>query len=109
MPNFSKLNAPNIDSSIGSAIQNSSGLTMKKVIESRDRRTEMTLDTVNSEEKVKKSINLWNNFEYLGTESCEFSIEKANLPENAIFYINQAYQSFKDSKKVYYTDISILA
>ena len=82
---------------------------MKKVIESGDRRTEMTLDTVNSEEKVKKSINLWNNFEYFGTESCDFSIEKANLPENTIFYINQAYQSFKDSKKVYYTDISILA
>ena len=50
---------------------------MKKVIESGDRRTEMTLDTVNSEEKVKKSINLRENLGYFGTESCDFSIEKS--------------------------------
>ena len=38
-----------------------------------------------------------------------FFIEKANLLENTIFYINQAYQSFKDGKKVYYNDVFILA
>ena len=48
-------------------------------------------------------------FLVFGTESCDFSIEKANLPENTIFYINHGYQSFKDSKKVYYTDVFILA
>ena len=69
----------------------------------------MTVDTLNSEEKVKKSFDLWENFWYFGTESCDFSIEKANLPENTIFYINQDYQSFKDAKKVYYTDVFILA
>ena len=109
LPNFSKLNTPNIDSSTESAIQNSSGLTMRKVIERSDGRTEMTVDTVNSEEKVKKSINLCENFGYFGTESCDFSIEKANLPKNTLFYINQAYQSFKDGKNVYYTDVFIMA
>ena len=79
LANLSKSNTFNIDSSIGSPIQNSSGLTMRKVIESGDDRTEMTVDTVNSEEKVKKSINLWENFGFFGTESCDFSIEKANL------------------------------
>ena len=38
-------------------------------------------------------------FGYFGTESCNFSIEKANLSENTLFYTNQAYQSFKDGKK----------
>ena len=109
LPNFCKSNAFNIDSSIGSAIRNSSGLTMRKVIESRDDRTEVTVDTVNSEEKVKKSVSLWENFGYFGTEPCDFSIEKANLPENTLFYINPAYQSFKDGKKVYFNDVFILA
>ena len=59
--------------------------------------------------KVKKSINLWENFGHFGTESCDFSIEKANLPENTAFYINQAYQSFKDGKKVYYTHLFIIS
>ena len=47
---------------------------MRKFIESSDGRTEMTVDTVNSEEKVKKWINLWGSFEYFGTN---FSIEKS--------------------------------
>ena len=107
--NLSRSNAFNIDSSVGSAIQNSAGLSMKKAIENGDERTEVTVATVNSEEKVKKSINLWENFGYFGPESCNFSIEKANLPENTIFYINQAYQSFKDGKKLYYNDVFNIA
>ena len=46
----------NIDSNIGSAIQNSAGLTMTKVIENGDDRSEMTVSTVNGEEKVKKAL-----------------------------------------------------
>ena len=62
MPKFSNSNALNIDSSIGSAIRNLLGLTMRKVIESGYDRTEVTVDTLNSEEKVKKSINLKGEF-----------------------------------------------
>ena len=51
-------NAFNIDSSIGSAIRNAPGLTMRKIIKSRDDSTEMTVDKLNSEEKVLKSFNL---------------------------------------------------
>ena len=48
-------------------------------------------------------------FGYFGIESCDFSIEKVNLSENTLFYTNQSYQSFKDGKKVYYTDVFIIA
>ena len=37
------------------------------------------------------------------------SIERANLPENTVFHVNQGYQSRKDGKKVYYTDVFIIA
>ena len=67
-----RLNAFNIHSSIGSAIQNSAGLTMTKVIENGDDRSEITVSTANDEEKVKKSINLWEIFGHFGTESCDF-------------------------------------
>ena len=52
---------------------------MTKVIENGDDRSEVTVSTVKGEESVKKSINLWENFGHFGTESCDFSIEKANL------------------------------
>ena len=87
LPNFSKLNAPNIDSSIGSAIQNSSGLTMRKVIERSDGRTEMTVDTVNSEEKVKKSINLCENLGILALNLAIFLLKKLIYPK-ILFFIS---------------------
>ena len=98
--NLSSISKTNIDSNIGSAIRNSTGLSMTKTIESGNDRTEMTLSTnATTEEKPVKCINMWKNHGFFGTESCDFSIEKANMPENILFYINQGYQSYKDSKK----------
>ena len=106
LPGSSKTN---IDSSIGSAIQNSTGLSMTKIIKSGNDWTEMTLSTNATEEKTVKSINMWKNYGFFGTESCDFSIEKANMPESTVYYVNQGYQSYKDSKKVYYNDVFIIA
>ena len=58
--------------------------------------------------KKKRSETVWQNYRYFGFQACEFAIEKANLPENTIFYINQGYLSYKDGKKIYYTDIFII-
>ena len=99
-----------IDSSIGSAIQNSSSITMTKVIKNGADRSELTVSAATAQnEDVKNSINLWPNFGYFGTDSCSFSIEKTNLPENTVFYLNQGYQLRKYRKKVYYTDAFIIA
>ena len=37
------------------------------------------------------------------------SIEKANMPENTVYYVNQGYRSYKDSKKTYYNNVYIIA
>ena len=108
--NLSSSSKTNIDSSIGSAIQNSTGLSMTKIFESSNGKTEMTLSTnATTKEKPIKGINMWKNYGFFGTESCDFSIEKANMPENTLFYINQGYQSYKDGKNVYYNDVYIIA
>ena len=76
----------NIDSSIGSAIQNSTGLTMTKIIESGNDKTEMTLsNNAATEEKPVKCIKMWKNHGVFGTELCDFRIEKANMPENTLY------------------------
>ena len=54
-------------------------------------------------------MKMWKNHGFFGTESCDFAIEKANMPDNTIFYVNQGYQSYKDVKKVYYNDLYIIA
>ena len=62
---------------------------MTKVIENGANRSELTVSATaaQNEDGAKKSINLWPNFGYFGTESCDFPIEKANLPENTIYFM----------------------
>ena len=68
----------------------------------------MLLSTKTSEKKPK-SVSMWKDFGFFGSEICEFNIEKVKMPENTLFYVNQGYQSYKDNKKVYYNDIFIIA
>ena len=44
---------------------------------------------------------------FFGSQACEFSLEKQNLPEMTIFYVNQVYLTYKDNKKIYYSDVYI--
>ena len=69
----------------------------------------MFLFTNPSEKKKSKSVSMWKDFGFFGSEICEFNIEKVNMPENTLFYVNQGYQSYKDNKKVCYNDIFIIA
>ena len=69
--NLSSSSKMNIDSSIGCAIQNSTGLSMTKIIESGNDQTEMTLSANATKEKTVKSINMWKNHSFFGTESCD--------------------------------------
>ena len=80
---------------------------MTKVIENCGNRSELTVST--DQNFGKKSVKLWPEYGYFNTQYCNFLIEKANLPENAIFPINQGYQSKKDGKNIYYTDVFIIA
>lgn len=45
---------------------------------------------------------------FFNFRGCDVSLEKANLPENTIFYLNQGYLSYKDNERIYYVDIFII-
>ena len=38
----------------------------------------------------------------------DYKLEKVNFPENALFYINQAYLNVQKSKKVFYAEYFLL-
>ena len=80
---------------------------LTKITENDGVRTEMSLSTKTSVKKPK-SVSMWKDVGFFGSEICEFHIEKVNMPENTLFYVNQGYQSYKDNKKVYYNDIFII-
>ena len=108
--NVNNLQQESIDTSIGSIINSSSGIYLKKVYENGKNRTEMILSTTKKdEEKNPKSVTMWTSNGFFADECCDFSLEKANLPENTLFYVNQGYQFYEDGKKCYYNDIYIVA
>ena len=79
---------------------------MTKVLE-KNGRTEMSIST-EKEQGKRNSTDLFKKNVFFSSQVCAFSLEKANLPENTIFYVNQGYLSYKDNKKINYTDIFIV-
>ena len=52
---------------------------------------------------------MWTRNVFFADECCDFSLEKTNLPDNTLLYVNQGYPSYKEGKKCYYNDIYIVA
>ena len=96
-----------IDSGISAAVEDSTKLSMTKSL--FDGRMETTITAEKDLGAFKRnSTYLWPNYGYFKQQACDFLVEKANMPEMTAFYINQAYLSHKDNKKIYYCDVFIL-
>ena len=54
------------------------------------------------------SIYLWPNDGYFKKQTCYFLVEKADMDELTVFYINQACLGHNFNKKIYYFDVFIL-
>ena len=57
---------------------------------------------------IKKVVDFWQKNWYFQQQPCNFKLEKVNMPEMIIFYVNQASQSYKNDKKVYYCNYFII-
>lgn len=69
----------------------------------------MSISTKNDDKKKPKSTTMWQYNGFFLGECANFNLEKANLPENSLFDVNQGYLTHKDGKKCYYTDVYIIA
>ena len=87
-------------------VRNSDKISVTKNI--FDGAIESTLTVERFTSFKKNATDAWKKYGYFKQQTFDFSIEKANLPENTIFYINQAYQSYKDNKKVCHVDFYLL-
>ena len=65
------------------------------------------IETTVMEEKTtfkRNTTNIWKEYGYFKQQPCGYGLDKENLPENSIIYLNQGYQSYKDNKNLYYGD-----
>ena len=72
-----------IDSGISSAVKESSKLSITKTL--FDGRVETTITAEKDTGCRRNSTDLWHKNSYFKAEVCDFSLEKANMPENTIF------------------------
>ena len=77
-----------IDSGISSAVHDCSKLSMSKVL--HNGRIETTITAEKATDLKRNSTDLWQKNGFFRCQACDFSLEKANLPEITIFYVNQA-------------------
>lgn len=47
---------------------------------------------------------MWPEYGYFGQVACSIQLEKQNMPDNSLFYLNQGRLSNKGSKKIFYGD-----
>ena len=87
-----------IDSSISKAVKDSNKISMVKNVFG-DGRIETTVTSEKNSFK-RNTTDVWPNYGFFKHQPCDFGVEKENIPENCLFYLNQGYQSYKDNKKV---------
>ena len=71
--------------------------------------SEATITVEKNPAPKRKNTNLWPQYGHLKNQRCDgFSLQKANMPELALIYVNQASLSYKNDQKMYYGDHFIL-
>ena len=56
----------------------------------------------------RNAVDIWPNYGCFKQQPCDYGVEKENMPENSIIYVNQGDHSYKDNKKVYFADCFLI-
>ena len=95
-----------IDNGISQAIRNTNKVSMSKNIFS-DNRVETTVTAEKTSFK-RNTVDVWPSYGYFKQQPSDYSVDKENMFENSIMYLNQGYQSWKDTNKVYYINYFLI-
>lgn len=57
----------------------------------------------------KKTDLMWPEHDYFRNVACSIQLEKGNMPQNNLFYLNQGLLLYKGCKKLFYDDYFILS
>ena len=95
-----------IDNGISQAIKNANKISMSKNIFG-DNRVETTVTAKKTSFK-RNTVDVWPSLGYFNQQKCNYDVDKKNMPESSIIYMNQGCQSWKENKKVYYADYFLI-
>ena len=93
-----------IDRGISQVVKDTNKISMTKNI-FVDNRIEITVEKTSFK---RNTVDVWPNYGYFKQQPCNYGMDKENMPEKSIIFLNQGYQSYKDNKTVYYADYFLL-
>ena len=97
-----KVTSRSIDLATANRINQANVITLTKQGEGSNQNFSTTLVAESKNERDLSEIAgepVWKKFGCFKQLQTDFDLEKVNFPENALFYINQAYLTVKKSKK----------
>ena len=95
-----------IGGSISSKIRESEEIRLTKTRDGS--KTEMQVEFSDAGDKRQKQLLVWSRNRFFMGDCNNFKVVKANMPENMIFYVNQAFTTTKERKKFHYNDIYVI-
>lgn len=103
-----KVGSDRKDVEISRAVKGSTKLSMAKKVFDGKVATSIIAGKGSGFNNNGKIRNLWKRHGCFQQQPCQFQLEKVNIPEMTILYLNQVYLSYKDKRKIYYCDFFII-
>ena len=96
-----------VDKGISAAVKDSIKLSVAKSFVNGNVGTTISAEKSPADGKQNQTY-LWKKLGHFDELPGDFSLEKCNFLKLTLLYLNQGYLSYKDGKKVFYSDLFII-
>ena len=100
-----------VDNAVSDAIKLSKQISLTKNISFLEKNIETTIVASEFDDEngqVFSTSRIWPEIGYFNNQLTNFNMKKVNYPENSVIYVNQAYLTVQNSKKMFYVNFYLI-
>lgn len=100
-----------VDNAVSDAIKLSKQISLTKNISFPEKNIETTIVASEFDDEngqVFSTSRIWPEVGYFNNQLTDFNMKKVNYPENLVIYVNQAYLTVQNSKKMFYVNFYLI-
>ena len=111
LDNSSASTATAVDNAVSDAIKLSKQISLTKNISFPEKNIETTIVASEFDDEngqVFSTSRIWPEVGYFNNQLTDVNMKKVNYPENLVIYVNQAYLTVQNSKKMFYVNFYLI-
>ena len=100
-----------VDNAVSDAIKLSKQISLTKNISFPEKNIETTIVASEFDDEngqVFSTSRIWPEVGYFNNQLTDFNMKKVNYPDNLVIYVNQAYLTVQNSKKMFYVNFYLI-